>query len=446
MTTPSIFTDSAICWYSWISPHLHQGARDPVRQHLERDQRADGDDVFEAEVGACPDDADRHHHFQHLADALGRHGDLSHLEVGVDGVGRGIVPGLAFHRLQGQGLDRSDAVDGLHQHALPFPFRLIELIEPLLEGLDQRRDDQRHEPGEEQHDQRQCHAVAEEEGNEDAQRTDVQNGEEEIPRQEPPDLFGLLHVLQQNAGGNAFEEVQRQPHQVRKGFGGGGNVDLVGHEEQQVTADIIHQRVEGYDDQHPDAENVEGVAGLIDQDLVHHDLEEEGDDQRKDGQQRHHQRDLAEDPFVFEEFRDEPAQAERLFLVGEFVDLLEQDEAPAEFVAELLFGKEDEAVGRVEPFRFRIHDDRLRFSLGQGLEAAQNRRFAAFLQGDAGKHRSARLQLTPRQLDPADLVVVVRGDLPEEVFPDLLAAHGVFVHDLPDVGAGVVVAGDEDET
>ena len=49
--------------------------------------------------------------------------------------------------------------------------------------------------------------------------------------------------------------------------------------------------------------------------VINNDLEEKRDDQRKDRQHDHHKGDLTENTLVFDEFRNEPAQTERLILI-----------------------------------------------------------------------------------------------------------------------------------
>ena len=423
--------------------HLHQRPGHPPREHLEGDQRSDRNRVVEHQIGAVPDHADGHHHLEHLAETARRHRNLAHPEVGFDGVGGGIVPDPFLHRFERQRFDRADAVNRLDQHALTPPFRLVQFIQPVLEGLDQRRDHQRHQRREGQHHQRQLNAVAEQKRNEDAERRQIQHCEEEVAREKSPDPLGLLHVLEQHSGGNSFEEVHRQPHQVLKGLGRGRDVDLVGGEEQEVAAHIFDQRVEQNGDQNADAEHVQRVVGAVHQHLVHHDLEEERNDQREDRQQRHHQRNLPEHPLELQKFRNEPAEREGLVLVGERVGLLQQDAFARALLLIFLPVPEAELLARRQVFG-GVDDHQ--FELFAVLaQAAEDEVGAAFFDCNRRHHAGGGEELLPAQLEFAGLEAVIRSDLPEEVFAHLAVADGVFVHDAAQIHLRIVVLGDGGE-
>ena len=55
------------------SDNLDQRTGNAVCKHLERDQRTDTDNVIKDQMSADPDNADGHHHFEHLAYALCGH-------------------------------------------------------------------------------------------------------------------------------------------------------------------------------------------------------------------------------------------------------------------------------------------------------------------------------------------------------------------------------------
>ena len=79
--------------------------------------------------------------------------------IGVDGRRAAVAPLFFLLGLQRQRFDRPDAVDRLHQAALPPPFRLVQRVQPSLERLDERCDDQRHQPRETEHDEGQFYTI-----------------------------------------------------------------------------------------------------------------------------------------------------------------------------------------------------------------------------------------------------------------------------------------------
>ena len=195
-------------------------------------------------------------------------------------------------------------------------------------------------------------------------------------------------MFEQHTGGNAFEKVDRQPHQVAESFHRRRNIDLVGGEEQEIAAQIFEEAVEQYRTQDADTEDIERIVSLVDQNFINNDLEEQRDDQREYLQHDHHESDLTEDSFILDELRDEPAKAERLIFIGKFVDLFQQDELAGKLIFKLFLREEDEVIGRIEVVGFRINDHGIKHFgvVFLGTETAENSIFAAFFGGDAGEY------------------------------------------------------------
>ena len=238
-------------------------------------------------------------------------------------------------------------MDRLDQHALALALRLVEFVQPRLERLDQRRDDERHHDGETKHNQRQLHAVKQQERNENDEAEQLEHRKEQIPGKEAADLLGLLHMLQQHAGRHALEKLDRQPHEVPEGLRRRRNIDLVGREKQQIVPQVFETCIEQDRRDDADAEHVQRLIRIVDQHLVDDDLEKERRDQRDRVDHEHGHGDLSEKSPQLQELRDEPAQPERLLFVGQLVDPLHKQPLPGRNRLERLALRKFELLARV---------------------------------------------------------------------------------------------------
>ena len=246
-------------------------------------------------------------------------------------------------------------------------------------------------------------------------------------------------MLEQHPGRNPVKEIHRQFHQMSKGFGRRGNVDLVGGKKQQITADVTYQRIEyhGYND--PDSDNIERIVRLIDQYFIHYDLEEKRNYQRKNRQQYHHQSDLTENPLVFEKFRNKPAQTERLIFIRKFVNLFQQNEFFTELLIKLQLAEKTEMIRHIVLIGFRIENHRISFTIFMVAKSAENRIFTAGFHRYQRQNRRTFLQIFPRHIEFFHFEVVIGSDLGKQIFPHFILSDGIFVHDFPDIRRSIVV-------
>ena len=364
----------------------------------------------------------------------------------------------------------------------------------MLERLDEERDDQRHHECEEQHDAGEDRAVDEEERQEDQEGEEFQRGVEQAAGQERTDALGLLHVLDEHAGRDAFVEVDRETEQAREGLHGQADVDAVRGVQQEVFFEVLQDGVDAEHDGDADADGHERDPALVYEHLVDNDLEEQRDDQADGADGEDGDGDLRQQGPLAEKFRDEPAEAELLVFVDDGVMLLHEDDAVGVFLLPLLLVDENDArtvavchvgipdgglldrlrlvVGgsflllRGLGFGIGAGDDlvgllqqgfgrelRLAVFLGFGIgdafgdlaDAAEDGETSVLLDRHAGERRADLRELVPLDVDFLRFVFEVVGDLAEEADGGFVLGDRVFVHQAADVGVVAVMLHDGGE-
>lgn len=231
-----------------------------------------------------------------------------------------------------------------------------------------------------------------------------------------------------------------------EGLCGSGYIDLVCGKKKQIASCVVHKSVEDDGNKNSHADHVKGIVCLIDQNFIHNDLEKQWNDQGEDGKHQHHECNLTEDPFVFDEFRDEPAETEGLFLIGEFVDLFEKDEFPGITGGKFTFREEYESFRSAVLRGVRIENGDLQFLFLVFSHAAYDSKIAVGFFDDTGEYGGTLFQIFPGKTDIFCLEAVTGNDLKEEIVPDFLFPDSIFMHDLPDIHLGIVMAGNLYET
>jgi hypothetical protein len=107
-----------------------------------------------------------------------------------------------------------------------------------------------------------------------------------------------------------LEVTRRQAEQVLEHLQAQHGIDAVAGMQDQVLPHPGHRRTEHHEHGEPDADDGQGIERVVDDDLVYHHLGEQGRGERHelDGKRRHE--DVAENPAVLEQFRNEPAKSE----------------------------------------------------------------------------------------------------------------------------------------
>src|SRR5262249_12609404 len=153
--------------------------------------------------------------------------------------------------------------------------------------------------------------------------------------------FRLLHVLHENAGGRALEEVDRQRQQACEGSRGDADVDLVRGEQQQVALEEGEGGIEQDGERDADRQNVERRVGVVHEHLVEDNLDENRYRKREQVQGQCGGEDVAEDPSLAQKLGDEPPKTKGLPLIGEAMHPLEEDRRSAPASAEGLLIEKD---------------------------------------------------------------------------------------------------------
>ena len=277
-------------------------------------------------VGPHGDEGDHHQAFEEGHQGVGGHGDLADPKVHVHGARRAVLPVAAALGLHGQRLDRAHAGDGLHQHGLALGLGVVEGLEPGAEGGDQAEHHRGDDAGEDQDDEGELDRVEEQHRQQDDQHGGIEQGEKQPPGEELADLLRLLHVAGDDPGGAGLEVGDGQFQQVGEGLLRQADVDAVGGVEQEVLAQEGEHRIEQQGERHPAGQDIQGRVALVDDDLVDDQLHEDGHGQRQDVEHQGADGHVAQELALAEEFGDEPAQAEGLFVVEQRVVALEQDQ------------------------------------------------------------------------------------------------------------------------
>ena len=110
-------------------------------------------------------------------------------------------------------------------------------------------DDDGHQRGERQDDQRENAAVKRQHGQHQRQHDRVQQRLEQAAGEELPDRIGLLEVARQHAGGGGFEKEQRQGQEMLEYAGSQTGVDFGGDDRHEDLAHVGKQAVEQHQDE-----------------------------------------------------------------------------------------------------------------------------------------------------------------------------------------------------
>ena len=460
------------------SDDADQRRGDASGEHLECDQRTDRERSVEDRFRAEPDHRHEHRLFKEVAERARGHGDFRDAEVARDRISRRVVPFPLLAGLKREGFDSADAVDRFHEHSLPLAFREVELFESHLERLDERGDHERHHERECENHDREFDAVDQQERQENHEREQFQHGEEQASREERADFFRLLHVLDEHAGGDAFIEVDRQTKQFREGARRQTDVDAVRREQKEVVLEIFESGVEQEHDHDAESENGQRVVAFMHENLVDDQLEENRNCESDEADRENCESDLAEQCALAVEFRNEPAQPERLIFLEDRIMLLEEHEFAGEFLFEIfpllelhprlasvlrdgvpdgdlefefgffrlpVFGSLDGDRRFARVLRKFRSSGRFRRFDGNLADSADDDGRAVFFECDCGIRRAELREFLPGDFDDFRREFKVFRHLAEETARGLVFGNRVFVNQPADVGVAAVVLDDRGE-
>ena len=123
-------------------------------------------------------------------------------------------------------------------------------------------------------------------------------------------MFSSSRTRHRIADSSSLEVGERQVQQVAQQARAEFNVDAAGGVAEHVGAQHGEYAFEQHHDGQAHHQHVERGEAPVHQHLVHHDLEEQRADQRKQLQEQRHDEHFAEQLAVLDEAGDEPAEVE----------------------------------------------------------------------------------------------------------------------------------------
>ena len=205
-------------------------------------------------------------------------------------------------------------------------------------------------------------------------------------------------MTQEDTGGDVLEEANGKEHEPTEGAHRSAHVDPVGRVEQKIAPQESEDSLEADADADGDRQHVERRIPFVRQDLVDDELEEERNDEAEHQKHDGSQADTAEEPFLSQQFGNEPGQPEGLLGVGNAILPRGEDDLARPFLVEL-FGAQRDHFRIARP---RVENADLERVTGSAHADDDNR--AAVLQsrqnrkGLAERNKSRRSK--PRGLGP----------------------------------------------
>ena len=131
-----------------------------------------------------------------------------------------------------------------------------------------------------------------------------------MPGQEAADVLQFPHPGDGLADPARLEIGQRQAENVAEQAGAQFHVDLAGGVREEVGAQAVERHLEQGDGQQANGDDLQGGQAVVDQDLVHHNLEEQRGHEREHLDEERHHKHFEEYLPVLDHRRHEPAEVE----------------------------------------------------------------------------------------------------------------------------------------
>ena len=366
-----------------IVPQLRQpqdGRGHLSGQHVEGDQFAHRHSLVDHEGGAPPHDDRRHQLADQGHATAGQHADVIRRQARRHIAGQLLFPLLLPARFHGHGLERIDAADGFDQERLVFRAAVEFVVQSAPQhGREQHRQG-RVDGNRGQHDDAERRAVPQHGGNEDEGKQQVQHHGHGVAGEKRPDVFQFMDARHGIAHAARLEIRDRQGQQVAEQARAQFHVDLAAGARENIGADEAQQGFEDDGAHEADGHHVQGFHRVVDQHLVHHHLEKQGRGQADQLQHEGNQQYLAQQPAVFDDGGDEPAEVETGRLAREAGLAGEKDQL-ARPGGKKRFAAED--VRRLA----RMLDQYLAHAIVTRLDLAEDKETAVRIDGDGRQRR-----------------------------------------------------------
>ncbi|EGW52914.1 hypothetical protein TevJSym_cb00010 [endosymbiont of Tevnia jerichonana (vent Tica)] len=294
-----------------ILPELHQPQDRPADtpgEHVEGNQLAHAELVLHHQSGTNPEDQ----HGGDLVDqASALTSDIAQVgrpEAGADIGGKLLLPAALHLRLYRHRLERLNTAHRLHQKGLVLCTPGELLVEPAAQYWGDKERQQQIERDRPQHHPDQGRAVAVHHHKEDQGEKEVDHHRQARSGNEVTDRLQLPYPGHRIPHPTGLEIAQRQTQQVVKEAGVEAHVDAVGCMRKEAGAQTTQHYLEDRHRQQADGEHIQGGHAPMHQHLVDHHLKKERRDQGEKLQEEGGQQHLAQQPAVFNDGGDEPAE------------------------------------------------------------------------------------------------------------------------------------------
>ena len=285
--------------------------RHAAREHLERDQHADGEAfVAHYEQRAGAQNADRHRLLERVGGDVVGVGELPRGEAGGEVLGEHLVVSPFQARLHLQRLHGLDAGNVLGEKGLVARAEQELPVQPRAQqrrDADRQADDQREDA---ERDQRELPAVGEHHREKHEQEREIQDQRHRGARRELADGLDALQPRDQGAGRAALEVRQGQPQQVAQHLAAEDRVDPVPGVHHQVLAQPAHAGAEREEHREPDRDHGERAGRVVHHHLVNDHLREERRRERHQLEEERCREHVAPDAAMPEQLGPEPREAE----------------------------------------------------------------------------------------------------------------------------------------
>lgn len=291
--------------------HAQHRLAQAAREHLERDQHADGK-ILRAhhQPGTRAQDQQR----QQLLQRVGQHvvgvRQLAALKPGLQQIGKVVAVALCDLRLHLQRLHGFDTGDVFGDESLVARADQKLVVEPLPQQRGYRRAQDDHQRQHRQRHQRQQPTVVKHDGEKNQQERYVQDQRDRRAADEFAYALDALQACHHGAGGAVLEIARRQLEQVLEHLGAEHRINAVAGVVHQVLPHPAHQCGEHHKQGHADTDGPQRVDSVVYHHLVYHHLGEHRCRQRHQLQHQRSQQHVAPDRLVLEQFRHEPAETE----------------------------------------------------------------------------------------------------------------------------------------
>ena len=196
--------------------------------------------------------------------------------------------------------------------------------------------------------------------------------------------------------------------------------------EQEIVAKEIKPRIHRQRSGHTASQGMQGGEGLVNQNLINHDLKKDRGDQGDGIDEQHRQGDIDKGQLLAEDLGNEPAEAEGLGLVGQLIHPFEHVQLTAPDGFELFAGEAE--VAATGPGQRVIAGDLCCIFFGVGLHPGQDHMVTIFEPGNGRIGLFQLKQSLPIQAQQFRLQPKLLGHAQQGIGRDFVLAETIFMN------------------